>query len=214
VDLRAASSHVRPASCVLVGLAASALALALAPIALEPGYSPVAHTTSEAAGQGVRGAWVARLGFVAMGIAVLVLAVRTRGSWTLVARVCHATFGTCMLAAATFSSRPWHPSSFDATQDLLHSVAATAMGFAFVAGVAAEAVHLARRGLGWRALDAIAVVAAVAIPSAMVLLPDAAGLLQRTMFLVAYLWYGREALAVARAVPVRVHQGGRPTTRR
>jgi hypothetical protein len=47
------------------------LSLALAPLLMPAGYDWVRHTTSESAAQGLDGAWLARLGFVAFGLAVL-----------------------------------------------------------------------------------------------------------------------------------------------
>ena len=105
----------------------------------------------------------------------------------------HGAFGVLMVATAAFSHRPWENAApFDATEDLLHSIAATAMGFAFAFGVAAVAF---RHGFSrWpRPLDLPAIAAAVVLPLGMSALPDYAGLLQRLMFLVAYIWYGFEA---------------------
>lgn len=181
---------MRGRTFVLALLAVSAVALLAAPAAVGSDYSPVAHTTSESAAQGVAGAWVARTGFLLLGAAVLVLVVGARG-WSLAARWSHGAFGAAMLATAAFSSRPWDPAApFDPTEDLLHSVAATAMGFAFALGVVARGVERRRVDLG----DALAVVASVAIPLGMLALDDVAGLLQRGMFLVAYGWFAREAV--------------------
>jgi hypothetical protein len=181
-------------------LALSALALALAPTLMPEDYSWIAHTTSESAAQGISGAWLARGGFILFGIAVLALSTQFRG-WPPAARFAHAAFGICMLAAATLSSRPWiEAAPYDATEDLLHSIAATAMGFAFAIGVAATAVHIWRRRRAMRPLDAIAIIASVALPLAMVA-TDAAGLLQRAMFLIAYAWYARETWCLAATDP-------------
>jgi hypothetical protein len=185
---------------VLAGLAASATALALAPTVLASDYSPVGHTTSEAAGQGVPGAWLARSGFLMMGLAVVWLSASAARGWTWVARACHGVFGVCMLAAATFSSRSWRAgAAFDTTEDLLHSVAASAMGVAFAAGVVAVIVSRSARGLGWRVLDVVAVATSVVIPLSMAAVEANAGMLQRVMFVIAYLWYGREAFRSASA---------------
>lgn len=47
----------------------------------------------------------------------------------------HAAFGALMTAAAASSQRPWHTiAKYDRTEDLLHSVAATGMGFATAHG--------------------------------------------------------------------------------
>lgn len=54
---------------VIALLVVSAAALVLAPAFMPAGYDWVRHTTSESAAQGLAGAWVARLGFVAFGLA-------------------------------------------------------------------------------------------------------------------------------------------------
>jgi hypothetical protein len=167
------------------------LALAAAPALMPRDYSWVANTTSESAAQGVQGAWLARLGFALLGLSVILLAVESRRRWGPWATALHATFGTLMTAAAAFSHRPWTTGEeFDRTEDLLHSVAATGMGFAFALGVVATALWRTRR----RVLDVIAVVAAVAIPLGMSAWPESGGAIQRLMFAVAYTWYGTEAV--------------------
>ncbi len=183
------------AAFVLGCLAASALALVLAPSVLPESYSWVEHTTSEAGAQGVEGAWLARTGFVLFGVAVLAMAALPPSAWSVSARTAHGVFGLAMLAVAAFSTRPWFPdATFDATEDLLHSVAATAMGFAFAFGVVFVAIRIGKREQRVRWFDAAAVVATVVLPLGMTFLPDFAGLFQRLMFAVAYAWYVRSAL--------------------
>ena len=176
-------------------LGASALALALAPTVLAESYSWVEHTTSESGGQGVSGAWMARLGFVLFGLAVLWISHLRGGRWGQPATALHVVFGVCMVGVAAFSLRSWEPNSlFDRTEDALHSVAATVMGFAFAFGVTAVAFGRAADGRRWRVLDVVAVAASVVLPVWMGLDGSIDGVLQRLMFAVAYLWYGREAL--------------------
>lgn len=67
--------------CRLAGLAVSALALLLAPLLMPASYSWVLHTTSESAAQGVRGAWLARVGLLLFDTTVVVIAVGARGRW-------------------------------------------------------------------------------------------------------------------------------------
>lgn len=188
---------VAPTRAAVLGLlAASAAALAAAPAMMPASYSWVAHTTSESAAQGVDGAWVARLGLALFGLAVCWLAAGARRRWGPGQAALHAAFGVLMLAAAAFSARAWWPGApFDATEDLLHSIAATAMGFAFALGVAAGALRRVRAGAAVRARDLVAVAASVAIPLGMAALPAAAGVLQRGMFVVAYAWYAAEVPA-------------------
>ncbi|MBK6309323.1 MAG: DUF998 domain-containing protein [Candidatus Microthrix sp.] len=180
----------------VVGLICSAAALALVPLVLPASYSWVEHTTSEAGAQGVDGAWLARAGFVLFGLAVLWIASRRRCAWGRLATGLHVTFGVSMIAVAAFSLRSWLPgATFDPTEDELHSVAATVMGFAFAFGVLAAAVRRRTSGQPWRTLDLIAIATSVAVPLGMTVFVSADGVLQRLMFAVAYLWYGGEAWA-------------------
>jgi predicted cobalt transporter CbtA len=100
-----------------------------------------------------------------------------------------------MTAAAAFSNRPWQPAdTFDRTEDFLHSLSATAMGFAFAAGVVTAGLLRGDRDLRLRILDLLAVVASVGLPLGMSAAPATDGLLQRAMFAIAYVWYGVEAV--------------------
>ena len=70
------------------------------------------------------------------------------------------------------------------------------MGFAFAFGVVA--VSLRRLPGDWarRAFDLIAVATSIVIPLSMSFWDDRAGVLQRAMFLVAYLWFASEAVGI------------------
>jgi hypothetical protein len=179
---------------VFLLLAASASSLAAAPILMPDGYSWVSNTTSESAAQGVEGAWLARLGFLSFGFAVLVLTGVARGFWGPWATACHRAFGVLMISAAAFSSRHWDSDvDFDRTEDVLHSVSATAMGFAFAFGVVAVLLRRPAASRSPRVMDVIALASSVLLPVGMGIWGDQAGLLQRALFLVAYAWFGMEA---------------------
>ena len=180
---------------IVLLLIASSVALTLAPLALPPSYSWVLHTTSESAAQGLRGAWVARSGFLLFGLGIIWLAAVARPRWGTWGSALLGTFGVMMLGTAAYSHRPWLPDvPYDAFEDLLHSATATIMGVAFAAGVIVVGLRRAPATTFDRALDGFAVVASVIIPLAMMQGTAYTGLLQRTMFLIAYLWFGREAL--------------------
>lgn len=180
---------------VLTLLALSATCLAVAPLALPASYSWVVHSTSESAAQGLSGAWIARLGFLLFGFAVLWLTSFARPRWGRWGALLLGTFGVMMLATAAFSHRPWLPDvPFDGFEDFLHSVTATVMGVAFAVGVVMVGVGRERPSRSDRAVDLFAVVCSVVIPLAMSLDTGLTGLLQRFMFLVGYVWYGREAI--------------------
>ncbi|HSM45048.1 MAG TPA: DUF998 domain-containing protein, partial [Acidimicrobiia bacterium] len=80
---------------------------------------------------------------------------------------------------------------YDRVEDTLHSVAATGMGFAFAAGVLVAGW---RRIPRWRVFDVVALLSAVVIPIVMAATEGADGLWQRGMFLIAFVWFGIEAM--------------------
>lgn len=138
---------------------------------------------------------------------MLLLATVRRDAWGGFGAWTHAGFGVLMVATATFSTRSWVPdAAYDPVEDALHSVTATAMGFAFAVGVLSVLVSAAtgRDRSPWPhwphrpywLLDAAALAAAVVLPLGMVAFAGAAGVLQRVMFTVAYVWYATEAVRV------------------
>ena len=185
---------LRPVGVVTL-LILSAVTLLLAPLALPPSYSSLSQTTSEAAAQGLQGAWAARLGFLLFGWAVIWVASFARTTWGRWGAWLLGAFGFFMVAAAVFSNRPWLPGvPSDSFEDFLHSAASTAMGFAFAGGLVA--VGIGRRlpsGLD-RAFDLLALAASVLLPIGMSVSTQYAGFLQRSMFLIAMAWFSREAL--------------------
>lgn len=200
-ETQAGSTRWSPAFRVGVPLVLvlSALSLGLAPLAMPDGYSWILHSTSESAAQGLSGAWVARLGFLLFGLGVLWLAASPVRGWGVWASLMHGCFGVMMLGTAAFSHRPWLPGvPFDPVEDLLHSATATCMGFAFAIGVVLVALNRPRAEALSRLFDAVAVLASVVLPLAMSLGTPYTGVLQRSMFLMAYVWYGNAANRGAR----------------
>ena len=174
----------------MAALFASAVALAVAPALLDASYSWISHTVSESAAQGAEGSWLARGGLFLFGAGVLALCISGRAQWGALAATLHALFALAMIGTAVFSHRPWTADvPYDRSEDVLHSTAATVAGFAFVAGVVAALLF--KRALVGRlaAFDIAAAATAVVIPVAMSMLGGVDGLLQRTMFAVAYAWY-------------------------
>jgi len=185
---------------VTIALLAAMAALALAPLLMPDSYSMFGNSVSESAAQGVDGAWLARLGFLLFGFAVLSLAFTPGSTWGRWGRRAHAGFGVSMIAAAVFSHGPWDGSAFDEFEDLLHSAASFGVGLFFTVGVVLVATRRAEAP-GWlRIVDGIALAAAVAIPLLMANV-DGSGLVQRVMFLVAFLWYGLETVRAAGSTP-------------
>lgn len=164
---------------------------------MPPGYAWLTHTTSESAAQGLDGAWLARLGFILFGLAVIWLASFKATVWARTAVWFHLAFGVCMVATAAFSHAPWLEGvSFDPVEGFLHSLTATVMGFAFAFGVVVRFLQRKAAGQVGRLLDVTAVAAAAILPILMATQPEIIGLLQRSMFFIAYLWYGREAFII------------------
>jgi hypothetical protein len=181
-------------------LVLSMIALAAAPALVPESYSLTANTSSESAAQGVEGAWLARLGFLLFGFGVIWLARRSRTRWGPSGTALHTAFGVLMVAVAAFSIRSWEDGAqYDRTEDLLHSLASTGVGFAFAFGVVAVLMRRPKGRAGARAFDLAAVAAACLLPIGMGVWGEVDGVLQRAMFLIAYLWYAAEAIRVTPA---------------
>jgi hypothetical protein len=184
----------RTTTLALVALAAAALCLALAPLAMPEDYSWVTRSISESAAQGIDGAWVARTGFLLMGLGTLLTALASADRWRTPGSVLLGLYGVLMMSAAALSTRSWRPdAAHSALESTLHSTAATAMGFCYALGVLA--VLLADRGMPTpqRVLGVAAVASSVAVPVGMLAAPSIAGVLQRAMFALALLWLAIEA---------------------
>lgn len=181
---------------VVLLLAGSAACLVGASMLMPAPYRWLANAISESAAQGQRGAWLARLGFLQFGVAVLWLVALRRVSWARATTWMLTAFALFMVGTAAFSHRPWLPGiAFDPVEDALHTLTATGMGFAFSFGVAARLMQPRPQDAWGRAGDAVALIAASALPPTGMLWPHYAGLLQRVLFAVAYAWFIREALA-------------------
>jgi hypothetical protein len=176
---------------LLSALAASMLLLALAPLALPASYSWVELGTSEAAAQGVDGAWVTRAGFVLLGVAVMGVCVLRHRPWRSLATALHGCFGVGMVLVAVYSHAPWEAGTpYGVLEDRLHSVFASVVGFAFIAGVVATLAFCRPRTRA----SVLGGVAALVITSIVPLLMGTPiwGVLQRLMFITAAAWYASE----------------------
>lgn len=80
----------------------------------------------------------------------------------------------------------------DMREDTIHSVASFGVGFSFIVGVALVALRRPSEPTWRRVLDWTAVTSGVLIPLLMTVVGQP-GLIQRSMFLVAFAWYGLEA---------------------
>lgn len=192
----AGAARLRALSLAVIPLLlASAALVVLAAWAMPEGYSWLVLSISESAAQAQQNGWIARLSFLCFGSAVLLLCIAMRGRWPRLTYWCHLVFAAAMFGAAAFSHSPWQPGApNDPTEDLLHSVFASGMGFAFCAGVVARFLQRGAAAPFGRSLDIAALLVATALPMLLAASSSVGGLMQRVMFAVAYLWYGREAL--------------------
>lgn len=173
----------------------SAALVVLAALAMPEAYSWRSLSISESAAQGQLHGWIARLGFLCFGTGVLLLALCMRERWPRLTYWSCLVFAAAMFGAAAFSHSPWQPGAAnDPTEDLLHSVCATGMGFAFCVGVGARFLQRGPKAILGRSLDAVALLVATFLPLLLASESAVGGLVQRVMFGVAYLWFGRETL--------------------
>ncbi len=174
-------------SATAIGVYTIVLAMLVGPAFSPNNFNWIEHTTSQQAGQLVAGAWIMRLGFVGFGLGILFDATsRLRAAeWQ---NSLFWFFGLSMVLVAVFSHRPIDASlAYDMSDDWLHSLFATAMGFAFGFGVAWRMYHMRSRLP--LILSAVAAAASIILPLAMWQLPNYAGLLQRLMFLISFVWF-------------------------
>lgn len=203
LELSAIDHHMsrrRGAGGSLVALAASLLCVALAPTLMTESYSIIEQSISESAAQGVQGAWLARAGLLLFGLGVLALAGAAGDRWGVWGRMAHRGFGVAIISSAVFAHMPWENLPYDQFEDLLHSIASFVVGLGFVMGVVFVGIARWRPAWWLRAFDGLAIVASVVIPIVMFTADGYAGLVQRLMFLIAYVWYGMEAWRTVRPV--------------
>ena len=184
-------------------LAVSGACLLLAPLALRDSYSFIEHGVSESAAQNEAFNWIARTGFLLLGVSVIWLARRRATSWQQPGTAFLAGFGLSMIGVAVFSARSWDESTpWNTTEDSLHSVFASAVGVCFIGGLASVIVARAAtsEATGWLAAlrssltlhDVVPLAIACVVP--LLMSSGAWGLLQRTMFAGAYVWFARAAI--------------------
>lgn len=182
---------------IVLLLISSAFFIYLAPLVMPPGYSWLSNAISESAAQGLYFAWPARMGFLLFGLAVLWLALYRKTTWGRGVYWMQLSFALFMLGTAAFSHKPWIADvPFDSTEDLLHSITATGMGFAFSFGVLVRFLQRKENEIALKLFDFAAIFAATVLTPIGGAMPSVAGLLQRVMFAVAYLWFAHEALSL------------------
>lgn len=188
----------RAASHLLV---ASVVCLALVPWVVSASYSVIEHTLSEAAGQGVRGGWLARTGMILAAFAVFLLSATPALRWGPWSRLAHRLFGVFTVFIAIFEHSSFMEGDSDQFEGWIHTVVAVAAGVSFAAGVLLVALEGRRLGRVPSAFDQAAFLAPLVLPLVMVQLDSIDGLAQRLMLAAGMWWYWLEARSVA--VPAR-----------
>ncbi|WP_278237361.1 DUF998 domain-containing protein [Isoptericola sp. AK164] len=195
------------AAVVLALLAVAATCLALAPLVLPDSYEVLRQPVSRAGAQGVPGAWLARTGYVLLGLAVLVEAARAGEAWGPVGRAAHAVYATAMVCLAVFSASPWYGGPGDTVEASLHTWAATVAVGAFFVGVLGVRIQRGRRPGRIAVLDVVALAGAPVLALAAETMPGGAGVTERLIFVIGFTWYGVEAVRLSHPdAPGRVRE--------
>ena len=180
-------------STVLVLFAASAVALLAAPSVMPRGYSWTRHVVSDMASQGVDGAWLARAGFVASALAILLLAVLSRLEWSRAARTLHTLYAAAILLLVVFSRRPWTGGRYNALENNVHSALAIIAGVLFALGIIVVAWNRPLRSR-MRVVDAAVVLSLIVLPLLMLGAESIAGVTERIMVALGFMWYAVEVV--------------------
>ena len=189
----------------LTSLLVSAVLVALAPLVMPSDYSWVSHSISESGAQGVGSAWVTRMGFLLLGLGVILVSLASIDRWRWPGAVLNGAFGLLMMCAAVFSTHSWRTDQpFDEFESNVHSLVATVMGIAYGVGVLAALIGDRRMPRGQQVFSIIASLSSIVLPLGMWSMPEVAGVLQRTMFAIAYVWFAVEAVRSVRATDTRV----------
>ncbi|MDH5531070.1 MAG: DUF998 domain-containing protein [Paracoccaceae bacterium] len=166
------------------GIAVILAAMVVGPGFSHPDYSSFIHTTSELAGQNMPNAWIMRsgLGLYGASTALAALIAFRRAPATCAALI---LFGTALTGTAIWSHVPIDPSlGSDLAEDRLHSLFSGLTGTAFAIACTARLWSKGWAPSDWAAWAGL--FASVGLTAAMSALPEAAGALQRLMFVISF----------------------------
>lgn len=182
-------------------LAGSIVCLAVAPFLLPDTYSWLAHTVSESGGQGVGWGWVVRIGVLMAACAGFLLVALAGRRWTAPARFFIRFYSAALIGVALLADGSWiegHP--YNEVEAFLHTFSAFWAAVGFALGVLL--VSRKRTGVSpWvRSYDLLVVAATITIPVLMLAIVPYAGLLQRSLALLGYVWLFTETWRVGSEV--------------
>lgn len=166
-----------------IGIALFVLAVAAAPAYTVSGYSSASNLISELAAQNTQGNYFMSAAFIALGAAIAFDGSRSfsRSLWPFI------TFGFFMLLAGVFGHRPiTFGVPYNSLAHSAHSALATAAGVSISAAFIWQAV---REKSFWRRVQAASLaIACLALPLAMLAMPEYQGAIQRLMYAAVFLW--------------------------
>lgn len=175
-----------PWTLIVVGCTGFCATVLLTPFLSDPSYDWQRHTLSQLGGQGMPGAAVMNLGFALLGISVTAATVLSWGRAPLT-EYALLVFGLGFVGAALCSTGHIDPSApLSQRQDMLHSVFAMLIGFAFAAATLSRLIGPQGALSDW--ISWLGLIASVALPLAMANMPEQQGLLQRIMFAISLIW--------------------------
>lgn len=149
-------------------------------------YSILKHTLSELGAQSTPNAWIMNVTFYLVGAACILEAWLHLGNFWF-HKIVLSIFGVSLIFVGIFHHAPIAEGvSFDVRQDNLHSIFASIVGFTFIMYAIASA-FIEKEGKQ-RVIDIIVGVTASLLSLLMLLLPDFAGIWQRVMFILAFIW--------------------------
>lgn len=183
---------LRPFAWSAFGLAT--LAIAISPMFLGDGYSPLSNSISESAAQGVANSWIGRTSLLMSGLGVLAVATIKRQTWSRLVAIPVWVFGSSWILTSVFSTKSWMAdAAFNSLESNLHSVFASLMA---IIVLPALVLALAKRDTSAinRVWHFALACAATFLPLAGLIWQDFAGVFQRVMFLFTYAWFIRESL--------------------
>jgi hypothetical membrane protein len=150
------------------------------------GYNVVSNLVSELAAQRTKNNFVMVAGFLSLGLALIADGLRRFQA----PAIPFMAFGLFMALAGLFGHKPMTPSlPYSELTHTAHSILASLAGISITVALV---WHAARAEPRWRRVVALTLaILCMALPLAMLGLPEFQGLIQRLMYLLVFLWLWR-----------------------
>ncbi|MBK6981562.1 MAG: DUF998 domain-containing protein [Betaproteobacteria bacterium] len=166
-----------------LGIAIFAVAVITGPLYTVAGYSATANLISELGAQNTPCNYLMSLAFIALGAGIVADAVRSFHR----ALVPFAAFGLFMALVGLFGHKPIDPAvPYVAWAHAAHGALATAAGISITVAFAWQGFR--QPGAGKRIVAAALAALCLALPLAMLALPEYQGAIQRVMYLLVFQW--------------------------